>query len=82
MGFLGRLKKRADKEPKIEYTSGEYMENMDGAYVHGGFGPEEEPSAKEIQRVTQKQVLAALAHHVHPDRLTVAIAGHYAAKEN
>lgn len=51
MGFLGRLKKREAKEPKIEYTSGEYMENMDGAYVHGGFGPEEEASAQEIQRV-------------------------------
>jgi hypothetical protein len=51
VGFLGRLKKGTDKGPKIEYTSGEYMENMEGAYVHGGFGPEEEASAKEIQRV-------------------------------
>ena len=34
--------------------------------------------AKEIQRVTHEQVLKALEHHVHPDRLTVAIAGNYA----
>jgi hypothetical protein len=51
VGFLGRLKKRTDKGPKIEYTSGEYLENIDGAYVHGGYGPEEEANAKEIQRV-------------------------------
>ncbi|HEY9841931.1 MAG TPA: insulinase family protein, partial [Candidatus Obscuribacterales bacterium] len=35
--------------------------------------------AKEIQRVSSEQVLKALKHHVHPERLTVAIAGHYAA---
>jgi hypothetical protein len=51
VGFLKRLKKRADKEPKMEYTSGEYPESMDGAYVHGGYDAEEEASAKEIQKV-------------------------------
>jgi zinc protease len=34
--------------------------------------------APEIQAVTQAQVKAALKRHLHPDRLTIAIAGHYA----
>lgn len=33
--------------------------------------------AHEIQRVSSEQILKALAHHVHPDHLTVAIAGLY-----
>lgn len=37
--------------------------------------------AKEIQRVTSEQVLEALNNHVHPDRLTIAIAGQYAANQ-
>lgn len=37
--------------------------------------------ARDIQRVSHEQILAALRHHVHPERLTVAIAGNYAAPQ-
>lgn len=50
MGFLKRLKKLAGDEPE-ENSLGEYPESMENAYVHGGYDPEEEASAKEIQKV-------------------------------
>lgn len=37
--------------------------------------------AKEIERVSSEQIREALKAHVHPDRLTIAIAGRYAATQ-
>lgn len=38
--------------------------------------------AHEVEKVTHEAVLEALQTYMHPDRLTVAIAGHHALQEN
>ena len=57
MGLLKRLKKLAgDEQPKDDYpVYGEFAQNMDDAYRHGGYDKEEEANAREIRRVLRSE---------------------------